>query len=103
MALFRNFGVNHVFGVTGLESLVRRTRVRLRAIHLISLKLAKNCLFRVNLKLNYALIETADEHKLSEFQLFKTVYFLVEHTLSFSQLFFSCDSKYQNRLKQINS
>jgi hypothetical protein len=25
MALFRNFGVNNAFGMTGLESLVRRT------------------------------------------------------------------------------
>jgi hypothetical protein len=42
MALFRNFGVNHAKDVTGLaESLVRRTRVRLRAIPPISLNLQK--------------------------------------------------------------
>ena len=42
MALFRNFGVNHAKDVTGLaESLVRRTRVRLRAMPLISLNLQK--------------------------------------------------------------
>jgi len=41
MALFSNFGVNHASGVTGLESLVRRTRVRLRAMPLISLNLQK--------------------------------------------------------------
>jgi hypothetical protein len=41
MALFRNFGVNHAFGVTGLESLVRRTKVRLRAMPPISLNLRK--------------------------------------------------------------
>jgi hypothetical protein len=39
MALSRNFGVNHAFGVTGLESLVRHTKVRLRAIPPISLNL----------------------------------------------------------------
>jgi hypothetical protein len=32
LALFRNFDINHAFGVTGLESLVQRTRVRLRTI-----------------------------------------------------------------------
>jgi hypothetical protein len=32
MALFRNFGVNHALGVTGLESLVLHTGIRLRAI-----------------------------------------------------------------------
>jgi hypothetical protein len=33
MALFRNFGVNHAKDVTGLAaSLVRRKKVRLRAI-----------------------------------------------------------------------
>jgi hypothetical protein len=41
MALFRNVGVNHAFGVTGLELLVRRTRVRLRAIPPISMNLQK--------------------------------------------------------------
>jgi hypothetical protein len=41
MALFRNFGVNHADGVTGLESLVRHTRVSLRAMPLISLNLRK--------------------------------------------------------------
>jgi hypothetical protein len=42
MALFSNFGVNHAKDVTGLaESLVRRTRVRLRAMPLISLNLQK--------------------------------------------------------------
>jgi hypothetical protein len=41
MALFRNFGVNHALGVTGLESLVRRTGVRLRAMPPISLNLQK--------------------------------------------------------------
>ena len=41
MALFRNFGVNHALCVTGLESLVRRTGVRLRAIPPISLNLQK--------------------------------------------------------------
>ena len=48
MALFRNsppasgqVGVNHAFGVTGLESLVRLTRVCLSAMPLISLNLRK--------------------------------------------------------------
>jgi hypothetical protein len=41
MALFRNFGVNHAFGVTGLESLVRHTEVCLRAMPPISLNLRK--------------------------------------------------------------
>jgi hypothetical protein len=48
MALFRNsppasgqVGVNHVFGVTDLESLVRHTVVCLRAMPLISLNLRK--------------------------------------------------------------
>ncbi|MFZ1956166.1 MAG: hypothetical protein WAU34_11775, partial [Desulfobacterales bacterium] len=42
MALFSNFGVNHAKDVTGLaESFVRRTRVRLRAMPLISLNLQK--------------------------------------------------------------
>jgi hypothetical protein len=46
MALFRNFGVNHAKDVTGLaESLVRRTKVRLRAMPLISLNLRKNIHF----------------------------------------------------------
>jgi len=45
MALFRNFGVNHALGVTGLESLVRLTGVRLRAIPLISLNLQKMAYF----------------------------------------------------------
>jgi len=41
MAVFHNFGVNHAMGVTGLESLVRRMRVRLRAMPLIFLNLQK--------------------------------------------------------------
>jgi hypothetical protein len=52
MALFRNsppasgqVGVNHAFGVTGLESLVRFTRVRLRAMPPISLNLQKMAYF----------------------------------------------------------
>jgi dipeptidase D len=39
MALFRNFGVNHADGVTGLKSLGRCTEVRLRAMPPISLNL----------------------------------------------------------------
>jgi hypothetical protein len=42
MALFRNVGVNHAKDVTGqAQSLVRRTRVRLRANPPISLNLQK--------------------------------------------------------------
>jgi hypothetical protein len=42
MALFSDFSVNHAKDVTGLaEMLVRRTRVRLRAMLLISLNLQK--------------------------------------------------------------
>jgi hypothetical protein len=41
MALVRNFGFNHALGVTGLESLVRRTGVRLRTMPPISLNLQK--------------------------------------------------------------
>jgi hypothetical protein len=44
MALFRNFGVNHALGVTGLASLVRRTKVRLRAMPQISLNLRKTAI-----------------------------------------------------------
>jgi hypothetical protein len=45
MALFRNFGVNHALGVTGLESIVRRTEVCLRAMPPISLNLQKIAYF----------------------------------------------------------
>jgi hypothetical protein len=45
MVLFRNLGVNHAKGVTGLESLVRRARVRLRAMPQIFLNLQKMALF----------------------------------------------------------
>jgi hypothetical protein len=41
MVFFRNFGVNHALGVTGLESLVRHTAVCLRAMPPISLNLRK--------------------------------------------------------------
>ena len=45
MALFRNFDVNHAFGETGLESLVRHTVVCLHAIPPISLNLRKIAYF----------------------------------------------------------
>ena len=61
MVLFRNsppasgqVGVNHVFGVTGLESLVRHTVVCLRAMPLISLNLRKMAHFWIgNLSMPY--------------------------------------------------
>ena len=60
MALFRNFGVNHALGVTGLESLVRRTKVA-SAQYLDFLELAKNCKF-LDWKLIIVLHKTVDGH-----------------------------------------
>ena len=68
MALFRNsppalgqVGVNHAYGVTGLESLVRLTRIRLRAMEPISLNLPENYSF-LDRKLINALNDTVDRH-----------------------------------------
>ena len=44
---FRKFGVNHVLGMTGLKSLVRRSRVCLRAMPPISMNLQKIAHFRI--------------------------------------------------------
>jgi hypothetical protein len=68
MALFRYFppaseqvGVNHAFGVTGLELRVLRTRIRSRAMPPIFLNLQKSAHFRIG-KLISAFIETLDGH-----------------------------------------
>jgi len=61
MTLFRNFGVNHAVGVTGLGSLVRHTEPSASAQSLDFLELAKNCTF-LDRKLTIALYETADGH-----------------------------------------
>ena len=60
MAFFGNFGVNHALGVTGLESLVRRTKVA-SAQYLDSLDLAENCSF-LHRKQIGARYETMDRH-----------------------------------------
>jgi hypothetical protein len=72
MVLFRNsppasgqVGVNHAFGVTGLESLVRRTRVCLRAMPLISYNLQKITTLLDRKRIS-ALYEIADGHELNE-------------------------------------
>ncbi len=63
MALLRDYGVNHALGVTGLESLVRRTRARLRAMPLISLNLQKMAIS--GSETISALNETVDGHYLT--------------------------------------
>jgi hypothetical protein len=69
MALFRNsppasgqVGVNHALGSTGLEPIVRRTRVRLRVMPPISLNLQKIAHFWIgNIS---ALNKNVDRYKL---------------------------------------
>jgi hypothetical protein len=56
MALFRNFGVNHADGVTGLESLVWRTEPPPPRNAADFLELAENCTF-LDRKLTSALNE----------------------------------------------
>ena len=61
MALFRNFGVNHADGVTGLRNRLCGVQKYASAQFLEFLELAENCTF-LDRKLTSALNETVDGH-----------------------------------------
>ena len=61
MALFRNFGVNHVFGVTGLRNRLSGVHEYASEQFLDFLKIAENCSF-LDRKLISALNETVNGH-----------------------------------------